>query len=48
MAPDNATATIVFDNGYQLNGTVSDGCTTIQWDNDSAWRRTVAQPKKVR
>lgn len=47
LSADNSSAVITFDTGVTLHGNVSDGCTTIMWDNDSSWRKTTAGPKKV-
>lgn len=47
LGAGNGTATIAFDSGVTLSGTVSDACSTIVWDNGSSWRKTTALPKKV-
>lgn len=39
ISADNTTATIVFDTGVSLSGNVTDGCTTIMWNNTSIWRQ---------
>ena len=44
LAPDNATVAIAFDSGVNLTGTVTDGCATIAWDNDSVWKLFVPPP----
>lgn len=36
LAADNRSATIAFDSGVKLTGTVSADCTLITWDNDSS------------
>ena len=47
VSADNSTATISFDTGVTLQGKITDGCSTIMWDNNSAWRKTSALPKTV-
>lgn len=41
FSADNATATISFDTGVVLNGTVSEGCSIITWDNGSSWKKAL-------
>lgn len=41
LSADNSTATISFDTGISLHGNVTDGCTTISWDNGSSWRKSL-------
>ena len=40
LSADNRTAVIVFDGGPTLHGNVSEDCSTILWDNNSAWQET--------
>ena len=40
LSADNRTATITFDTGTTLAGNVSEDCSTILWDNDTAWQET--------
>lgn len=48
ISPDNTTVSINLDGGrVLLNGTLADNCTTIYWDNDTAWKKTLAMPKRV-
>jgi hypothetical protein len=44
FAADNMTTTIAFDSGVNLTGSVTDGCATITWDNDSVWEKYVPPP----
>lgn len=46
VSADNATASIVFDSGVSLKGTVGDNCTSILWDNDTKWA-TAPAPSSV-
>ena len=44
LSPDNATLSIVLDGGrVAMNGTLADNCSTILWDNDTQWKKTVRQ-----
>lgn len=47
LSSDNTTVAMSFDSGVSVTGKVTDACTTILWDNGSAWRKTTATPKKV-
>jgi len=38
FSPDNTTTTISFNSGVKLNGTVSNKCGQIDWDNDTSWK----------
>jgi hypothetical protein len=40
LSADNRTAVIAFDGGPTLHGNVSEDCSTILWDNNSAWQET--------
>jgi hypothetical protein len=41
---DNSSATITFNTGLQLTGTVDASCSTISWDNDSVWKAVPPVP----
>lgn len=47
LTADNASAVLELDTGGTLHGNVTDNCTTLAWDNGSAWRKTSALPKHV-
>ena len=48
LSAGNSTAVLVLDGGrVTLTGNVSDGCSTIVWDNGSSWRKATAMAKTV-
>lgn len=47
LSSDNSTVVLSLDAGGVLHGNVSDDCSTMMWDNDSAWRKTATLPKRV-